>query len=69
MLGASKEEEGDTFNDAASSQAKTAQIQGIMKLFAVSLWLLCKQLSELSREAKWPNCLACTCDSEVIFFL
>ncbi|XP_078344352.1 WD repeat and HMG-box DNA-binding protein 1-like isoform X2 [Oculina patagonica] len=36
MLGASKEEERESFNDATPSQVKTAQIQGIMKLFALA---------------------------------
>ena len=48
MLGASRDEERESFNDAISSQAMTAQIQGIMKLFAVSLQLFCQQLYTLS---------------------
>ena len=43
MLGASRDEERESLNDAISSQAKTAQIQGIMKLFAVSLQFLRQQ--------------------------
>lgn len=44
MLGGAGEDQAD-----ALSQAKTAQIQSIMKLFAVSLWFTCQQANLFMR--------------------
>lgn len=44
MLGGAGEDQAD-----ALSQAKTAQIQSIMKLFAVSLWFTCQHANLFMR--------------------
>lgn len=44
MLGGASEDQQE-----ALSQAKTAQIQGVMKLFAVSLWFTCQHINQFMR--------------------